>query len=160
MQVDRKIITSSDETNCNKYLTKVVDNGDLYVLAQCNTNSTRPVVELWQVLASQASGGAPTEDLGVTQTVIDGQVKLCPPGCSDCSTGVCTSCTEGYVHDPNSFSCFMCPAGCTKCLASNPNSCSACLDGSYISGTECLPCDPACITCVGTASSCMSCLPG
>lgn len=160
VEADRRNVSSTDETNCNKRVLRVLSNGTLYVLAQCNTVATTPLVKLWQITSTQAAGGDPTEDLGMSQTVIDGQVKLCAPGCSDCSSGACKACSDGYIFDSDSSTCFICPAGCTVCSASDPNSCSACIDGAYLSGTECLPCDPICVTCNVTANSCQSCMPG
>jgi hypothetical protein len=55
---------------------------------------------------------------------VNGQVKLCSPGCSSCTAGACTSCLAGYTFDSNSSSCFMCAAGCSKCNSSNPTNCT------------------------------------
>ncbi len=160
MEADRRNISSTDETNCNKFKIRVLSNDTLYVLAQCNTVATSPIIKRWQIMPTQASGGAATDNLGMSQTVVDGKVKLCAPGCSDCSSGVCSACSDGYIYDSDSSTCFVCPAGCTVCSASDPNSCSVCIDGAYLSGTDCLPCDSKCITCSGSATSCQSCLPG
>lgn len=64
-EADRKNITTEEETNCTKYLLRVLQNGTLYVLTQCNTNPTEPVVNLWQVFPQETSGGNAAEDLGI-----------------------------------------------------------------------------------------------
>lgn len=137
---------------------RVIENGTLYVLVKCITNVT--TIKLWQHLPTSASGGDVVSEMGLSQVVVDGEVKLCALGCSDCSTGACSSCLDGYVFDETTTICYQCPAGCSACNADNPNSCSACLDGSFLSGTECLLCDSSCTTCKDFATSCQTCLPG
>lgn len=155
-EAGRKNITASEEANCNKTIIRVLQNGTLFVLTQCN--STAPVVNLWEVIASKTQGSGIQSSMGTV--VIEGQVKLCAPGCSDCSTGLCTACNSMYVFDSDAATCYQCGLDCTVCSAGNPNSCSACVNGAYLSGTQCLACKPTCTTCSGTSTSCQSCLPG
>jgi len=82
-------------------------------------------VDLWQVLSS--NGQAPpaaASTMSISQVVINGQVKLCSPGCSSCSTGACTGCLDGYTFDYNSATCFICAAGCSKCDALKSTYCT------------------------------------
>lgn len=158
VEADRRNISSADLA-CDQYKLRIIDNATLYVLSRCSNVSTSPIVTNWQIVPTQASGDTASE-MGMSQVVIGGQIKLCSPGCSDCSTGTCTSCINGYVFDSDSKLCYLCPPGCSACDPANPSSCSKCLDGSFLSGTECLVCDPICTTCTGSATSCKSCLPG
>lgn len=159
VEANRRNISSSD-LSCDQYKMRVIANGTLYVLTQCSNVTASPVVKLWQLVPTQTSGGSAAEEMGMSQVVIEGMIKLCAPGCSDCSTGVCAACNDGYVFDSDSAVCYLCPPGCSACSVSNPNACSACLSGSFLSGTSCLLCDATCTSCSGSATSCQSCLPG
>lgn len=134
-------------------------NGTLFVLTQIGPNTTSASVGLWQI---QTSNSQPPTSSSITQIIINGQVKLCTPGCSTCSTGTCTACMAGFTFDSNSATCFVCAPGCSKCDPLKPTNCSACIDGTFFSSSSwsCLLCDPVCITCQGSAKSCQSCKPG
>ena len=92
--------------------------------------------------------------------VVNGSIVLCIPGCSDCSTQVCTGCKTGWTFRASSALCIPCPPGCLACSASDPSNCSSCLNGTFLSGSSCLPCSNSCITCSGSATSCLTCSPG
>lgn len=92
--------------------------------------------------------------------VSGGVLNLCSPGCSECSTKICTKCVSAFVLDSNSALCKPCGPGCTVCDANNPLICSECYAGMYLSSTSCLPCSVTCAKCSGSADSCSSCLPG
>jgi hypothetical protein len=87
----------------------------------------------------------------------NGQVRLCPPGCSNCD---CSGCLSGYVMETSSSSCRPCPPACLTCSSSNSSICEACITGSFLNGTnQCQPCAPGCISCT-SSSSCNVCPPG
>ena len=136
---------------------RVLANDTLYVLTQIGGSSYDYQVKLWQTFASYAKGGSQIANKPISSIIVDGKVKLCSVGCSECASGTCSACLDGYSYDSDTAICFVCPAGCYECDPANPNSCSSCLDGSYLDGTSCLTCDDACTTCSGTATSCQSC---
>jgi len=117
------------------------------------------VVTQRQVTASQANLNS-NSNQGVTGYMVNGQIKLCPPGCSDCSSGTCTSCMTGFAFDSSASICYTCGLNCINCVPSNPNNCSSCMAGAYLSSNTCLPCSTTCITCSGSANSCSQCPPG
>ena len=45
-----------------------------------------------------------------------GEVKICPPGCTDCN---CTSCHDSYTLDSLTGSCVKCGPGCSTCDSSD-----------------------------------------
>jgi hypothetical protein len=98
----------------------------------------------------------------VTGIVKDGKIYLCEPGCSDCSTGVCISCKEGYVLDAIVNACKKCGPGCKVCDSADSNKCSVCYEGLYQENPYqyiCKACDPNCATCSFASASCDSCVP-
>jgi hypothetical protein len=98
---------------------------------------------------------------GITGTVVDGEIKLCPIGCSDCSSGTCTGCLNSFVFDSSTSKCYRCGQNCLSCSDTNYTLCSSCIVGSFLSNSSaCLACDRSCATCVGTPVNCTSCLPG
>ena len=155
---DVRNISAADEASNTGTFLRVLPDATLYVLSL--HTSVGLLVKRWQILAGEGQESGGNADLGISQVVIDGQVKLCPPGCSDCSTGVCTACSSGYSFDSTSAICYLCDAGCTYCSATDSASCTACSEGYFLSGISCLTCDINCITCSGSASSCQNCMPG
>lgn len=92
--------------------------------------------------------------------ISNGVIVLCSPGCSDCSTGTCSSCVSSWVFDSSSYSCFRCGQNCATCSSQNPQLCYTCLTGSYLSSNStCLSCDRSCTSCNQTATNCLSCSP-
>lgn len=125
-------------------------------------NTNQVTVVMIQVTPQQANlnnnnDGGQT----ITGTVVDGKIKLCSPGCSDCSSGTCVGCLKGYAFDSTSSLCTKCGQNCVSCTSSNNLVCSSCIVGSYLSNSStCLPCDKNCITCAGTPTNCTTCPPG
>jgi hypothetical protein len=115
-----------------------------------------------QVSAKQAQlNGGSSGGPGITGTVVDGVIKLCTPGCSDCSSGICTGCLNTFVFDSSASKCNRCGQNCRSCSNTNFTLCTSCIVGSFLSSTSaCLPCDRSCATCTGTPVNCASCLPG
>jgi hypothetical protein len=155
-------ITADMAASWKKSTLEVSPEGKFYSLtASMTTDNTDDTYSIKQteVSAEQANFNSNTQP-GVTGYMVNGAIKLCSPGCNDCSSGECTSCLTGYTFDSTTATCFTCALNCIACSASNPNSCTACITGSYLSGTSCLPCNRTCIACSGTANSCTTCPPG
>lgn len=119
------------------------------------------VVNKVEVTPQQANLNSNSAGQGITGTVVDGKIKLCSPGCSDCSSGSCAGCQDGYAYDSTATSCVKCGQNCRACSSSNSAVCSSCIVGSYLSNSStCLPCDRRCITCEMSATNCTGCPPG
>ena len=136
-------------------------DGSVSVLTRVTESSTSLVqIEEKSVLASLLETSVvENSEEGTASFVVDGQVQICSPGCSDCTSGVCANCADGYVLDSDAQICYLCAENCQTCDVNNPDKCSACIPGSYLSGSSCLPCDSQCTTCSGSATSCMDCRP-
>ena len=77
--------------------------------------------------------------------VVDGEVELCSPGCTDCD---CTDCKKKFVKDTESGSCKQCAPNCKRCLENDVGNCTACVWGTFLnSSDQCERCIPSCITC-------------
>lgn len=143
----------SDYDSANWLRTRLLQlsNGNIKALTEV-TSSTRLVLRL-EIAAVQSSAGTKPMD-AMNTVVVDGLIRLCKPGCDECSQGICSSCLSGYVYSSKNKACLPCGANCKACSKNNLNNCSACVDGSYLNGSVCINCDPSCSTCVGSATSC------
>jgi len=124
--------------------------------------ATRIVVNKRQITPMQAELNSKVDDgQGITGTVSDGQVKLCSPGCRDCSSGTCSSCMNGYAFDSTASLCIKCGLNCISCSTTSNNICTGCIAGSFLSNSStCIACERSCVTCVGTPTTCTACPPG
>jgi len=113
-----------------------------------------------QVSPGQANLNSNNGGINIAGVIVNGVINLCSPGCSDCSSGTCSSCFDGNVMDSTSFVCLRCDTNCKSCYSLNTTNCSSCFPRSYLSGTSCLPCDPSCFTCAGNSTNCTTCPPG
>ena len=108
------------------------------------TESSANLIQVEEITAATAllttSVGENSES-GTASVMVDGEVKICSPGCTDCGDGVCADCSHGYVFDSASTLCYECAENCKTCDVNNQNKCYTCFDGAYLSGNECLPCD-------------------
>ena len=115
------------------------------------------VVEVTEINGEQAELNSDTTS-NIRAEMVNGQVKMCPPGCADCA---CTSCLSSYVLSTSTSSCRPCPPGCLTCSASDTTTCQSCVTGSFLNSTNnCQPCDSICISCSGSSSNCSVCPPG
>lgn len=78
--------------------------------------------------------------------MVDGKIVKCEKGCSDCSTGVCVGCFDGFSFDSASKTCISCDhsSRCAACDSTNPSICTKCFPGTFLSGTTCAICDKSC----------------
>jgi hypothetical protein len=149
-----------DQANTWKKSLVVSDDGVDFYLATESLEVISSVnyvtVRITQLNPQQASLNN-NNNQAISGYVLNGAIVLCTPGCSDCSTQICTGCKTGFAFNANSALCTPCAPGCYSCDSTNPLSCSSCLNGTYLSGTSCLQCNSTCITCSGSANSCLSC---
>ena len=68
-----------------------------------------------------------------TAQIVNGEVEVCDPGCSDCD---CTACMEGYVLDSSTGSCRKCGIGCSGCTVDAPTTCTGCMAGSFLNASN------------------------
>lgn len=157
--IKNKNIADSEHAKWIRTIIKTIDStGDLYIMKQITT-AGKVIVELLEVsagLMALKSEGASS----VSGVLVDGEIKLCTPGCSDCSSGSCTTCMTGFVLDSSTSTCFICGPNCLTCSSTNPLSCTTCVSGAFLKSATCQPCDVTCLTCTGSATSCQDCLPG
>lgn len=113
--------------------------------------------------------------------------KICPLGCSDCSSqSICTKCEIGFVlsydlciHcEPPCASCTSLPSSCTSCIENYSLSgktctydcvencincekpCRGCVEGYFLINNLCEKCEDSCKTCITSPGSCSSCNKG
>jgi len=129
----------------------------VYLLTE-SLESTHVIVRQTELNADQANLNA-NSNTGVTGFVVNGKIKLCSPGCNDCTSGACTGCLTGFTFDSTSATCFICGPNCLACDSANPLTCSSCVAGAFLSGTICAPCNSSCISCTITANQCNECPP-
>ena len=70
-----------------------------------------------------------------------GLCLVCPPQCQTCTNGVCSSCKTGYFINVVGQTCLLCEgflSGCQMC--SSNSTCTDCLEGFFLSGTQCKSC--------------------
>lgn len=133
-------------------------NGSLTTLVE-SLNGTQVTVSKVQASPEQAKLNEKSNVLGVTAMISDGVIKLCAPGCSDCSTGTCSGCTSAWVFDSTSYACYKCGVNCASCSSANTQLCYTCIPGSFLAAnSSCLRCN-GCLTCSGSAINCTSCPP-
>ncbi len=167
LQVSRVSLTSDQVTNFRKAALLADPNGKFFFLVESSAGSNTQVnvnqnqVSVKQaILNSQAATavGAAAIAVAVSST---GQLKACPPGCSDCSTGYCTSCVGGFSYDTTTYICNPCGPNCLTCNSPDYLSCLTCAPGTFLSASKtCDPCDSTCVTCSNSATSCSICPPG
>lgn len=84
-------------------------------------------------------------------------------GCGVCpSSGICTSCIQGYYLSADYTQCLSCDAvgllvGCGSCV--DNTICLFCNSGYYLNGTTCAPCGtsvPGCLLC-SNSTTCLQC---
>lgn len=155
-----RVIGFNPDLTWVKSLVMPANDGKNYVLSEFTQGSapSNRVVYASEVNGEQASLNSDSSS-NVIAEIVNGKVKLCPPGCSDC---LCTDCISGYVKDTTTSSCRPCPPGCLTCNSDNNEVCGSCIVGAFVNYTTstCDPCDPKCISCNGTATGCSVCPPG
>lgn len=78
------------------------------------------------------------------------------------------TCIDGYSF--NGSTCDTCVSPCKTCLDYDVNSCTDCIEGKYLSVTNCygnllfkeiilIDCTPPCLNCVINPTTCTSCQP-
>jgi len=106
----------------------------------------------------QAVSGISSRDAGLL--VQNGQVQLCPAGCSYClNPNSCETCLNGFTLD-SSKSCLRCAPLCKTCASTDLSTCTSCLDGYYESSGVCVRCSDNCVTCTTSSANCLTCRPG
>lgn len=141
---------------------QITAEGRIFILvASMSTDGTNDTYSVTQVeVSAQQANFNNNSKPGITGYIVNGTIKLCSAGCSDCTSGDCTSCLSGFALDTSTANCIICALNCLSCSSSDPKNCSSCRSNSYLSGSSCLPCNASCISCSGTADSCSTCPPG
>ena len=112
-----------------------------YLYTNPSTSATTRSVELKELNGQQALFNA-NNNGSFTAEIVDGKIKLCDVGCSDCQ---CTGCLNGFAHDSNLGICTICAPGCKVCAANDQTTCTTCADGSFKNSSNmCEPCAPGC----------------
>lgn len=102
-------------------------------------HSGTDVTLIKRLLGSQSNQatlrGIEAKDAGLL--VQNGQVFICPAGCSYClNTNTCETCLPGFTLDSNK-NCLKCSQLCSSCAATNLASCTGCINGYALVGGAC-----------------------
>lgn len=105
-------------------------------------------------------------NVGVTITLANGTIEICPAGCSNCgiSSGgaiYCRTPSPGYSFD-TAGDIIKCNSNCLTCAISNNNICTSCEGASILTGSFCLGCVDQYATACSPTNSAYStdCIPG
>ncbi len=131
-----------------------------FLLTEILEKSTAPKDRVIRVKELNAqSAELNSNNNAVCQTeLVNGQVKMCPRGCSTCD---CNSCISGFVLDSSTKTCVACAPGCIACSLNGLSSCTSCFSGFFLNAnSSCQPCQSPCLACTTSATSCTACPPG
>lgn len=125
-------------------------------------HSGTDVTLIKRLLGSQSNQatlrGIEAKDAGLL--VQNGQVFICPAGCSYClNTNTCETCLPGFTLDSNK-NCLRCSQLCSSCAATNLASCTGCINGYALVGVSCQECSSDCLTCSTSPTTCTACKAG
>ncbi|CAM6002590.1 unnamed protein product [Sphagnum balticum] len=151
-------ISDADAAIWTKTLIQLNGTGNINVFTE-SLNGSQVSVQLTQVNQAQATANS-NPSISSAIVVINGQLQLCPPGCSDCSSGSCTACTTGFVYDTNSGTCFTCAL--TVWLVAIPIRITVAAASTGLTSTEtfAVPAVLPASSCNGGPNSCSTCPPG
>jgi proprotein convertase subtilisin/kexin type 5 len=152
------------DTNSATWVRSIIStspqNNNTYLFTELVNKAANPYTRLVKVreINAQAAELNSNNNALCQSEIVDGKVKLCPRGCTNCE---CTSCISGFVYDSSSKSCFACAPGCIECDSTVLTKCTYCYPGYFKNSTNnCQPCQAPCLTCSVSATSCSKCPPG
>jgi len=103
-----------------------------YVWTDVNSSKTWRGVNVSEVNGQQAVFNNKYNGSFSAQ-IINGQIQLCAPGCSDCE---CSTCLSGYAIDTQTSSCRRCAPGCSGCSSTDTTICDGCFYGSFLNSSS------------------------
>ena len=112
-----------------------------YVWTNPNNSATWRVVNVSEVNGQQAVFNNKFNG-SLSATIVNGQIQLCAPGCTDCE---CTSCLSGFALDASTSTCRKCAPGCSGCSPGDTAVCTGCFYGLFLNASSmCQLCDAGC----------------
>ena len=155
LQASRVNLTQDQVTNWKKSVFFPDPNGNFFFLVESQAGTSanlkvsvmRNQVSVQQAMANSNTNSVPGAAPAVTINS-NGQIKFCPPGCSECSSGSCAGCLTGWSYDSDTQICMRCGPGCLTCNSPNYQVCLTCIPSGYLTANNtCQPCDRTCLTC-------------